>query len=122
YSLESPPEPPAQPAGHAPPDSEGDANDDPDSVPVPIPHRQARARNSSAASTSRSTAKEPPAQRTARDYLYVVLGLALLPLVLSLLSRDREDVAERLERTLAQLPEEAAARVEHVLSSQNANL
>jgi RsiW-degrading membrane proteinase PrsW (M82 family) len=42
----------------------------------------------------------PPARRSVRDYLYCVLLLALIPLAFSLLGGEKDDVGERLKKSI----------------------
>jgi RsiW-degrading membrane proteinase PrsW (M82 family) len=66
----------------------------------------------------------PPEQRSgsARDYLYLLLLLAFIPLGFQLLQKSDEDLRERLSRTLEHAPREVVSRVSQIVQSEKASL
>jgi RsiW-degrading membrane proteinase PrsW (M82 family) len=100
YGLEPPPRPDDPPA------------DTPPQVPIQRP------------SPGMATSRPAPAPGSIREYAYLLLALALIPLAFSLLGKDesRETIVDRLRATLEKATPEQLQRAMPVLSREEKSL
>jgi RsiW-degrading membrane proteinase PrsW (M82 family) len=64
--------------------------------------------------------EEPAATGGVREYLYVLLIFALIPLTLSVFQKDEGDIEARLVETIQHAPKETQAKVGRILSDMDA--
>ena len=84
---------------------------------------QARERRPQAKAKAKSKARPREGSATILEYSYVLLALALIPLIFSLLSEpDSVDMEERFARTIAAATPEERTRIEAELASDSVDL
>ncbi len=89
------------------------------SVEAPSTFRPTRA---PAVARPRNLPEPVVSESSPREFLYILLILALIPLAFSLLQKDERSIEDRLEKTMSQAPPEVEQRVKQLAGQEGAGL